>query len=301
MIHSCFFPFVIILLLIFQSSRVICIQEENNKLLTNYIVSGEKELVKGNYRGCIDFLINALQINERNSNVHQMIGTAYIQLNNYDKAINHLKRSLELSDYSSSYVMANYVEALRASNRRDEASQIGHQYLLRFNNEPIFVYNLALIDDQRGDHNNAINLYQQYIQLVNQTSINNMNGKSIKNDGLYYEAWRSLSEIFIFVKRDFLVAEKLVSLALQEPAMSQDYYFYNLLGMVYQFQNKFQEAIQCYETVLKLHPQHYFYDSVHHMAAAYQSLGKLSITTSTDINIYYYYYYYFMSTMALTD
>ena len=60
--------------------------------------------------GCINFLINALQINEKNIDIHQMIGTSYIKLNNYDKAVYHLKRALDLSDYESPYVLSNYLE-----------------------------------------------------------------------------------------------------------------------------------------------------------------------------------------------
>ena len=71
----------------------------------------EKKFVKaknlhlsGKYKSAQKIYLNLIEKNKNNYLLHNLIGTTYLQLNDYDKAISHLENSIKLKpDFADNY------------------------------------------------------------------------------------------------------------------------------------------------------------------------------------------------------
>jgi protein O-GlcNAc transferase len=202
-------------------------------------------------------LLEALQLDPSSYDANQLYGTMLLR-EQPELSLEYFERALLSSHEKHPAIYGNYLEALRANNRHEEARKLGYELLTSkvvqiSPSTCIFYSNLGLVERYLNNHQNAFDLLQT----------------AVKCDKHLVSAWANLIELLLMAGLH-ADAEKTAKEGLE--LNPKDYFLYYLLGTAYHHQKKIHAALNAYLISESLNDKYLITKA--NIAAAFQGLGR---------------------------
>ena len=156
-----------------------------------------------------------------------------------------------MNQWNEPNLIANYIEALRGSKDYTTARATASKGLSIHPNAEQLLYNLAIVEYDDHNYNDAIKLFVDVININNKI-----------------EAWYKVINIHLEIN-DYITAEQLADKVIT--IYPNDYYCYYLIGTTKHHLSKFEEALEWYMKGYDINPDSYYLKS--QIGAVYQGLG----------------------------
>jgi tetratricopeptide (TPR) repeat protein len=195
-----------------------------------------------------------------NVDINQLYATLWLKSGDQPKlAIEYYEKAIRLPGDKNPAIYSNYLEALRADGRHEDARKIGLELLekkmIPFSSLTCTFYlNLGLIEKSFLNLQNAYDLLNTAIQC-DRTSLT---------------AWSNLAEVLVQAGM-FPDAEKVAREAI-DIFPKEDFYLYYILGTALHHQKKLNGALNAYLIAESLNDKHLITKA--NIAAAFQGLGR---------------------------
>ena len=179
----------------------------------------EKKFVKaknlhlsGKYKDAQEIYLDLIKKNKKNYLLHNLVGTTYLQLNDYDKAIGHLENSIKLKpDFADNYnnigiALSEKKKFKEAINCYEKAIALKQNYFDAYLNKGIALKNLKKFSSAvkfletciQINPNNAkayLNLGNIFVILKKYEEAKNLFDRAIKLNKNYCEAYSNRAEL----------------------------------------------------------------------------------------------------------
>ncbi|HID55051.1 TPA: tetratricopeptide repeat protein, partial [Candidatus Poribacteria bacterium] len=209
------------------------------------------------HRKALKILGDMISKAPKNARLHYLIGSVYLDMGDYDRAIDHLLACLELDIR----YMAAGQKLVRAYLRKGEEGEAIKRYelILEQNPTPEIHNQTGILLFQSGDYDKAIDHFRKALQLKpgftparkNLLNVYKAKAEALMKQGGYDEAIEALKSA---IKLNPVEAES-----------------HLMLGVVLSRSGRFADAADEFETVLKLNPG--YKEAKLNLAATYNSLG----------------------------
>jgi tetratricopeptide (TPR) repeat protein len=242
---------------------------EKNKARRGLLVKalcglGGVDSLIGKYKDALHAYSKAeMLVSDKRSKIETLIGqvTIYEYLAQYDSMIQTLNRLMKLSHDTPTevYVLSRYCWVYRLLGRMEEAKSVGNRGMellkslkkRRPSTKELYLIEGAIVNSMgslylsQGDYDEAIELYQRFLELSEETGHLFGIGMAANNLGSVYTHKGDYDKTIPLFKKKLTISEKIgnkVGIAMAA----------NNLGWIYCQEKNFNEAIELYEKALSI-------------------------------------------------